>query len=312
MAAVGRIEKSAKAPAEMGGFPFVPITAVMNALQPALINEHVILLPRVELLRVDEFTTSGGKALHMATVHVQLFARKGAEEFLWSEGLSQGLDTQDKAIGKATTGAVKQALLNALAVPTGDDPDAASSDGPARRPSAQREEAKAAMRERATLGELRDRVIALAAKHAIPREILNDLIDSVAEGKSFEKLTAEELIALGIEIRDGRYDVPFESAAGPSEALDAAAFEQPEQETEAARGTGAAPSGEPAPVTQPAPSSPPEAASADTLQEVLNLTGGELVDDQPVRAGEAAAGRIAPSPAADAIARARKRAGVTA
>jgi hypothetical protein len=262
MAAIGRIEKSAKAPAEMGGFKFVPITAVMNALQPALIAERVILLPRVELLRMDESTTAGGKPMHMGTVHVQLYARRGTEEILWGEGLSQGLDTQDKALGKATTGAVKQALLNALAVPTGDDPDAASADSPARRaPSAQREEAKAAVRERATLGELRDRVIAVAAKHAIPREILNDLIASVSEGKSFDKLTAEELITLGTEIRDGRYDVPFESAVGPSEALDTAAVEQPEQATETSRGTGVAPSGNPAPVTQPGQ----EAASSDAV-----------------------------------------------
>jgi hypothetical protein len=308
MAAIGRIEKSAKAPAEMGGFKFVPITAVMNALQPALIAERVILLPRVELLRLDEYTTGGGKASHMATVHVQLLARRGTEELLWAEALGQGADTQDKAVGKATTGGVKQALLNALAVPTGDDPDAASTDGPARRaPSAQREEAKAAVRERATLGELRDRVIAVAAKHAIPREILNDLIDSVAEGKSLEKLTAEELIALGVEIRDGRYDIPFESAAGPSEALDAAAVDKPEQATETSRGTSVEPSGSTAPVTQPAEPSPLESPPADTLQAVLNLTGGELVDDAAVSvpaAGDGAGGdpsssSIPPKPGSD-------------
>lgn len=126
MGGIGHLRKSAQAPAAMGGFKYVPITAVMNALQPLLVAESVVLMPRVELLRLDELVTGGGTRMQLATVHVQLHVQRSGDTLFWSEAIGQGADTMDKAVGKATTGAVKQALLNALAVPTGDDPDAGS------------------------------------------------------------------------------------------------------------------------------------------------------------------------------------------
>jgi hypothetical protein len=42
----------------------------------------------------------------------------------------QGIDSQDKAVSKATTSADKYGLLNAFQIPTGDDPDASGEDVP--------------------------------------------------------------------------------------------------------------------------------------------------------------------------------------
>jgi hypothetical protein len=134
------------------------------------------------------------------------------------------------------------------------------------------------------------RIVDRAKEHDIQPEVLADVVDSAYSGKTLDDLTKDELVQLGTDIAAGKYDLPFD---------------KPEQATEAARGTGAAPlKGNPAPVTQPAPVAP-KPASADTLQEVLNLTGGTLVEPE----------RTAPSPAADAIAerveKARKRAVAT-
>jgi hypothetical protein len=158
------------------------------------------------------------------------------------------------------------------------------------------------------------RIVDRAKEHDIQPEILGDVIDSAYQGKTIDDLTKDELVQLGTDIAAGKYDLPFESAAGPSEALDTAAVDKPEQATEAARGTGAAPlKGNPAPVTQPAEPSPLESPPAD-IQAVLDLTGGTL--EQPAPVGEAVAARRASAPAADGIAerveKARKRAGVTA
>jgi hypothetical protein len=143
------------------------------------------------------------------------------------------------------------------------------------------------------------RIVDRAKEHDIQPEVLADVVDSAYQGKTIDDLTKDELVQLGTDIAAGKYDLPFD---------------KPEQATEAARGTGAAPlKGNPAPVTQPAEPSPLESPPAD-IQAVLDLTGGTL--EQPVRAGEAVAARRASASAADGIAerveKARKRAGVTA
>jgi hypothetical protein len=152
---------------------------------------------------------------------------------------------------------------------------------------------------------IRDR----AQEREIGPEVLDDLVDSKYAGRKMADLSRDELIELGTDIAKGVYDLPFLGRATINESP--TPNKQPEQATEAARGTGAAPSGNPASVTQPAEPSPLEAPSADTLQEVLNLTGGTLVDEQPASA--AAVPEIAPPAAADGIAervaKARKRAG---
>jgi hypothetical protein len=156
------------------------------------------------------------------------------------------------------------------------------------------------------------RIVDRAKEHDIQPEVLADVVDSAYQGKTFDDLTMDVLVQLGTDIAAGKYDLPF---LGGATIYDSAPpNKKPEQATEAARGTGAAPlKGNPAPVTQPAEPSPLESPPAD-IQAVLDLTGGTL--EQPVRAGEAVAARRASASAADGIAqrvaKARKRAGVTA
>jgi ERF superfamily len=277
MAGLGRIEKSGTAPQSMGGFRFVPETAVMNALQPLLVEEQIVLSPRAALLRLDDYETRNGAQMHLATVSVEMWARRGDEEVLWFTMIGQGADTQDKAIGKAITGAKKQGLLVAMSVPTGDDPDAAHTDAMTRRADSVEE-----TRRRVSLSELRDKVLGLMQEADLPLAVLDTLL--AEEGSvPFNDLDIAGLLALGERIKRRAYDLPTEPAAD-------------EREPDA-------------PAMTPQPS---------TLDEILEATGGELVDDAaeaeavPVTAGEG--GRASPpgpaaSPLDERIERARKRAG---
>jgi len=122
--ALSRIEKRGTAPAAMGGFPFVRESDVIEALKPELDTRGIVLRPDVELLRLDTYPRQGkDMPTTVATVAFALWAVRGTEEHLIGRTLGQGADTQDKAVGKATTAAKKQLFLVAFAIPTGDDPD---------------------------------------------------------------------------------------------------------------------------------------------------------------------------------------------
>jgi len=170
------------------------------------------------------------------------------------------------------------------------------------------------------------RIVDRAKEHDI-EALLADVVDSAFEGKTLDDLTKDQLIQLGTDIAAGKYDHPFEQR------------EAGERDTEAdpamlvVRTAGSSGAMTQPPALQPA-SAAPGAAPADTLQQVLDLTGGELVDEQPgqgaaslvatavpppapasqpvARAGVPAATRSAPASAADGIAerveRARRRA----
>lgn len=122
---LARIEKRGVAPAAMGGFKFVQVTDVMEALKPLLDARGILLRPDAEDIRLDLYPREGrdGPGV-LATVRVALYAVKDGEEVLLARTYGQGADTQDKATGKATTSALKQALLIAFSIPTGDDPEA--------------------------------------------------------------------------------------------------------------------------------------------------------------------------------------------
>ena len=268
MDGLGRIEKSGTAPQAMGGFRFVPETAVMNALQPLLVEEQIVLSPRATLLRMDDYETQRGAQMHLATVALEMWARRGDEEMLWFTMLGQGADTQDKAIGKAITGAKKQGLLVANSVPTGDDPDAAHNEETTRRstPRTQREERVAEVRQGVTLSDLRDRVLKVADQHAVIPSYLTEIIGQISGGKKFDDLTADELLALGKRIAAGEWDIPFEheQSATTTDAQEASSAPTAQSTGRQEGLSGAAP--------VPPPAEP-------TLDDVLAVTGGAI--EQP-------------------------------
>jgi hypothetical protein len=120
-----RIEKRGTAPSSMGGFAFVQIVDVMDALKPELDKRSIILRPLYRQIGEPLVRPRGETGyLLLITVELELYAVRGSDELLLARTLGMGADTQDKATGKAQTSALKEAILKAFAIPTGLDPEA--------------------------------------------------------------------------------------------------------------------------------------------------------------------------------------------
>jgi hypothetical protein len=123
MAEAERIPKNGKAPAAMGGFPFVQVGDAADFIRKALGTRGVSMLPTtVEVLAQTEHGTKSGGT--MTTVELRVTwtltdGETGDAATLQSYGV--GADSGDKYSGKATTTAMKYALLSGFLLSTGDD-----------------------------------------------------------------------------------------------------------------------------------------------------------------------------------------------
>jgi hypothetical protein len=127
MAEAERIPKNGKAPAAMGGFPFVQVGDAADFIRKALGGRGVSMLPTtVEILSQAEHATKSGGT--MTTVELRVTwtltdGETGQAATLQSYGV--GADSGDKYSGKATTTAMKYALLSGFLLSTGDDVETA-------------------------------------------------------------------------------------------------------------------------------------------------------------------------------------------
>jgi hypothetical protein len=121
--AVGKTEKNAAQ-----GFAFRGIDTVINAVSPALQKHGLIVLPNL-LEHKYETVEIGAKRTPMghATVTVQ-YTFVGLEgDSLTTCVAAEAMDSGDKATAKAMSVALRTALLQSFALPTGEiDPDASS------------------------------------------------------------------------------------------------------------------------------------------------------------------------------------------
>lgn len=127
MAEAERIPKNGKAPAAMGGFPFVQVGDAADYIRKALGTRGVSMLPSiVEVVGQREHATSKGGT--MTTVELRVTwtltdGETGGAATIQSYGV--GADTGDKYSGKAMTNAMKYALLAGFQLSTGDDVETA-------------------------------------------------------------------------------------------------------------------------------------------------------------------------------------------
>lgn len=92
---------------------------VTSAVRTALVEHGLVILPiNQEFIKEGTLTT-------VNTQYKIIDVDTGDSEIIVSTG--QGVDTQDKGIGKAMTYAYKYLLLRTFAIPTGEDPDKISS-----------------------------------------------------------------------------------------------------------------------------------------------------------------------------------------
>lgn len=107
------------------GFMFRGIDAVMNALQPALIKNHIFVVPEVLEQTREERTSQKEKNLIYSICRIKytFYAEDGSN--VSAIVIGEGMDTGDKATNKAMSIAFKYACFQVFCIPTEEmkDPD---------------------------------------------------------------------------------------------------------------------------------------------------------------------------------------------
>lgn len=112
------------------GFKYRGIDAVMNAINPALVKNHVFIVPEVLDQSREERTTKSGGALIYSVCRIKytFYAEDGS--CIEAVTVGEGMDSGDKATNKAMAIAFKYACFQVFCIPTEEmkDPDAETPD----------------------------------------------------------------------------------------------------------------------------------------------------------------------------------------
>ena len=107
------------------GFKYRGIDAVMNAINPALVKNHVFIVPEVLDQQRQERTTNKGAVLIYSICRIKytFYAEDGS--FIEAVTVGEGMDSGDKATNKAMAIAFKYACFQVFCIPTKEmkDPD---------------------------------------------------------------------------------------------------------------------------------------------------------------------------------------------
>lgn len=123
MAAVGYIPK--RGVNREYNYSFVSASDVADKVREELAQRFVTFLPiAVEMVESDK--TLSGRQLLMTLRYTWQITDGETGESITVQSIGTGTDNLDKSPYKATTGAMKYALLTAFQIPTGDDPEASA------------------------------------------------------------------------------------------------------------------------------------------------------------------------------------------
>ena len=102
---------------------------VTSAVRKELINQGIVIIPISQECTVTELIRTEKSVNQRADVHTKYKIQNidDVNDYIEVESNGSGVDTQDKAVGKAMTYAYKYMLLRTFAIPTGEDPDKISS-----------------------------------------------------------------------------------------------------------------------------------------------------------------------------------------
>lgn len=102
---------------------------VTTAVRNVLVEVGIVILPISQESTVVELIRTDKSVNQRADVHTRYRIQNidDVNDFIEVESNGSGVDTQDKAVGKAMTYAYKYMLLRTFAIPTGEDPDKISS-----------------------------------------------------------------------------------------------------------------------------------------------------------------------------------------
>lgn len=111
---------------EDSDFSFRGIDAVVNSVYPALLENSVLVTPRVLEYHTDTVQVGTGRTVSSHATLVMEYTWRGPRgDKIVTSAAGEALDFGDKATSKASSVAFRTALLQALSLPTGErDPDA--------------------------------------------------------------------------------------------------------------------------------------------------------------------------------------------
>jgi hypothetical protein len=135
---VGRVPKNGTAPREMGGYAFVQVGDAADAIRAALAEKLITMMPvGVQVVgQADRPTKSGGTMTTVDLIQTWRLTDAESGEFIEIQSFGAGADGGDKYSGKASTSAMKYALLTGFLLSTGEDSELGSPEAgrPAPRP----------------------------------------------------------------------------------------------------------------------------------------------------------------------------------
>lgn len=110
------------------GFKYRGIDAVMNSINPALVNNHIFIVPEVlEQTREERKSIKGATLIYsVCKIKYTFFAEDGSS--ITAVTIGEGMDSGDKATNKAMAIAFKYACFQVFCIPTEEmqDPDSES------------------------------------------------------------------------------------------------------------------------------------------------------------------------------------------
>lgn len=110
------------------GFKYRGIDAIMNALNPALVKNHIFIVPEVlEQIREERKTSKGSVLIYsVCKIRYTFYAEDGS--CITAVTVGEGMDSGDKATNKAMAIAFKYACFQVFCIPTEEmtDPDSES------------------------------------------------------------------------------------------------------------------------------------------------------------------------------------------
>lgn len=106
-------------------YKYVSEAAVLRKIQPLLVEQKLIAIPKFTIISEREKSTANGALWQLTTVQCEMtIIDSESGETLTIIALGTGVDPNDKGIAKAQTMAQKYAWLKALQIETGNDPEA--------------------------------------------------------------------------------------------------------------------------------------------------------------------------------------------
>ncbi len=118
-----RIPKNGTAPREMGGYPFVQVGDAADYIRKALAEKIITMMPTAVHVvgQQDRPTKSGGNMTTVDLVTEWTLTDGESGESITIMSFGSGADGGDKYSGKASTSAMKYALLTGFLLSTGED-----------------------------------------------------------------------------------------------------------------------------------------------------------------------------------------------